>query len=70
VVAADSDTIERPQAEARDAFVEGYLELLNKDIQRGTLARFHSATVRRWQALVALVKIDRDNDRIDGDVGL
>jgi hypothetical protein len=47
-----------------------YLDLLNKDIERGVLGRFHRATVARWQSLVAHAKIDRENDRIKGHVGL
>ena len=67
---ADSDTLERPKVEAVDASVGAYLELLNKDIGRGVLGRFQKAAIERWQSLVAHVKIDRENDRIEGDVGL
>ena len=65
---ADSDTLERPKVEAVDASVGAYLELLNKDIGRGVLGRFQKAAIERWQSLVAHVKIDRENDRIEGDV--
>jgi len=70
-VAADADTLERPEAEtAADPSVSAYLDLLKKDIDGGILGRFHKAAIASWEALVAHVKIDRENDRIEGDVGL
>lgn len=71
---AIDNVLDRPAADAKkgDPAEAAYLEFLARDISRGTssLGRFRKTVVRRWQKLVADVKIDRENDRIDGDVGL
>lgn len=69
-VVADADTLERPEVQTDEPSVGAYLELLNKDIARGLLGRFQQAAIERWQSLVSHVKFDRENDRIEGDVGL
>lgn len=71
---AIDNVLDRPRAkEATENKVAGaYLDLLAKDIQRGqgSLGRFRKEIVARWRKRVANVKIDREADRIEGDVGL
>lgn len=72
LVAIDNVLEREPKAEADQEAVGSYLSLLEKDIERGpsALGRFRHEIVERWRKLVADVKVDRENDRIEGDVGL
>jgi hypothetical protein len=71
-VAIDNVLEREPKADADQKAVGSFLGLLEKDIAHGpsALGRFRQEVVARWRKLVRDVEIDRENDRIEGDVGL